>query len=655
MKADPFKVVDVLHSTKQRFVVPLYQRQYQWHDHKNYGARNSAFWLDVVAKATNLITESPQFDHYMGALLLAPDGSDDEFDKTKVMHVVDGQQRLTTFLIFLAAIREVAHDYSLTELAEQIKKYLFNETGSADTDPLAKYKLIPTPIDRTVFFDILDKSYSDIRENYRREYRGKGNSIPQSTNVPALRAYEYFYVQISDFVASGFSDDTEIDINEENVQVENMPNASEEHARNRILVILEALVFHLKLMVITLGDDDDAQVIFETLNSKGQPLRAMDLVRNNIFYRAEKQFHSEEDARKKAEQLYHEIWMPFDERWWGDNAPNARPARPRIDHFLANLLTAETGKRITVRELYAEYRAWATPNQQPLFPDVKDELAVLQRHKPTYETLEKRQEGEGGEAIAWLGDRLRAWQNTTAYPIAFQIADKKVNNETRWKVAQAINSYLVRRALCDLTSKNLNQVFPRLAGEFCRHGVSIESVRKFFNKEQSRDTTRFPDDKELISGILEKQAYYNIPSRILVNMLWSFELASRTKKTEETGPPDFLWIEHVMPQSWGENYPINGKKMSEIDTDNPDDLANYIERERIIHTLGNLTITRDRLNISMQNAAFPEKREQLVEHSNLSLNKNIAKEKEWDEETIKKRSEALAELAINIWPSLDKL
>ena len=125
--------------------------------------------------------------------------------------------------------------------------------------------------------------------------------------------------------------------------------------------MLEALVFHLKLIVITLGEGDDAQVIFETLNSAGQPLLAMDLVRNNIFHRAEAQHSGSGNARERAEQLYRQVWAPFDDAWWRTPAPFARPQRPRIDHFLANLLTAETGERTTVRELYAEYRAWATP------------------------------------------------------------------------------------------------------------------------------------------------------------------------------------------------------------------------------------------------------------------------------------------------------
>ena len=204
MDAREFKVTDVL-SRNERFVVPLYQRQYQWHDHKSYEGRTSAFWLDVVDKAAEILEGQARFDHYMGALLLAPEASTRSFGSTPVVQVVDGQQRLTTFLILLAAMREVAREHEHLALVEQIENYLFNEPGRADTDPLARFKLTPTPVDRNVFLDILERPYAEVRTRYGNYYWGQG--VPQNTPVRALRAYEYFKAQIKEFVASGASDD----------------------------------------------------------------------------------------------------------------------------------------------------------------------------------------------------------------------------------------------------------------------------------------------------------------------------------------------------------------------------------------------------------------------------------------------------------------
>ena len=640
MDAREFKVTDVL-SRNERFIVPLYQRQYQWHDHKNYEGRTSAFWLDVVAKAAEVLAGSAKFDHYMGALLLAPDVSQRSFGATPIVHVVDGQQRLTTFMILLAALREIARSHDYAVLVEQIEKYLFNERGRADTDPLAKYKLTPTPVDRPVFLDILDKPYAEVRASNGEFYWGA--AVPQNTQARALRAYEYFRSQIAEFVASGASDDTEVDIDEAEQEEDANTETDAETVRKRMDALLEALVFHLKLIVITLDEEDDAQVIFETLNSKSQPLLAMDLVRNNIFHRADAQYRSDEDSRAKAERLYHEVWEPFDHGWWRENAPNARPARPRIDHFLAAVLTAETGERITVRELYAEYRGWATPGRRARFENVEDELAVLQRHVPTYETLEKRSGGD--DAIVWLGERLRLWQNTTAYPIAFQIAESGVDEETRWAVCRLLDSYLVRRLLCDLTPKNLNQVFPRLSDALRSHGISVETVSRFF-ATQSRDTTRFPNDIEVRKGIVERRAYGRIPSRVLTDLLWSLELESRSSLTENTARPSAIWVEHVMPQNWHQNWPLNGRYVSGGDFETP----GYIDRDISIQTLGNLTITTDKLNITMSNLGFDEKAQLLIDHSNLTLNRRIAENTHWDEAAILSRSEELSDLAVKIWP-----
>ena len=645
MDADEFKVQDIL-SRNERFVVPLYQRQYQWHDCRD-GDRTSAFWNDVSAKAGDVLDGRARFEHYMGALLLAPGATQRSFGMTPVAQVVDGQQRLTTFLLLLTAIRETANEQGFEDIASQCQKYLFNEPGKSDTDEFVRFKLTPTPVDREVFSTILDEPLVGVRRKYRVMGAYRGNGVPKNTQFRALRAYEFFIAQVADFVASGPDDDTAVDIDQQTPTAQ--PTEDEEDrnfAHRRLIALLEALVFHLKLIVITLGEEDDAQVIFETLNSAGQPLLAMDLVRNNIFHRAEAQHDDRSNARQRAERLYREVWEPFDNAWWRMPAPNARPRRPHIDHFLANLLTAETGERTTVRELYAEYRAWATPNRRPRFDTVEEELAVLQKHAPAYKTLEGH--SRENETIAWLGDRLRTWQYTTAYPIAFQIAEDVVDQPTRKAIAILLDSYLTRRALCDLTPKNLNRLFPRLASALRRHGVSVETVQQFFEGQNS-PTARFPNDTELRTGILEKRAYGRIPSRILCDILWMLELANRSAKTEATARPS-LWVEHVMPVAWQDHWPLHNGAGEQINHEDPVYGERYWERETAINTLGNLTIVTDILNRSLSNLPFEDKKVNLIEHSNLTLNRRIAEQENWEESTIRERGETLATLASTIWP-----
>lgn len=101
MDAKDHPVISVL-GDQRRFVVPIYQRQYSWGD-----ARLGPFWDDVVAKAEEVLEGKPKFSHYMGALILAPGGDGFTIGATPQFQVVDGQQRLTTFQLFLVALRDV--------------------------------------------------------------------------------------------------------------------------------------------------------------------------------------------------------------------------------------------------------------------------------------------------------------------------------------------------------------------------------------------------------------------------------------------------------------------------------------------------------------------------------------------------------------------
>ena len=145
MDADDHPVETIL-AEGRRFMVPLYQRKYQWADH-----RLLPFWDDVEAKAAEVLENESKFQHYMGALILAPIGESAQIGVTPRVQVVDGQQRLTTFQLLLAAIREVARAHKCDDIIAHVEDYLFNPLKSKDTDPLTKFKLTPTPADRDVF------------------------------------------------------------------------------------------------------------------------------------------------------------------------------------------------------------------------------------------------------------------------------------------------------------------------------------------------------------------------------------------------------------------------------------------------------------------------------------------------------------------------
>lgn len=629
MDTDDFSIEEVLAETR-RFMVPLYQRKYQWGDD-----RLLPFWDDVEAKAAEVLDGTVRFQHYLGALLLAPLGGASQIGITPRVQVVDGQQRLTTFQLFLAALREIAREQKCVDIVEHANGYLFNQPRSKDTDPLVRFKLTPTPSDREIFHDIIDNDYGRVRSKYLRYYWG--NSVPKNTPFRSLRAYELFRKWIAEFASNGPSDQ-EPDIGDAQANEASGP-VSPELVEQRLEALLQALLSHMKLVVITLGEGDDAQVIFETLNSKGEPLLAMDLVRNNIFHRAEKQTQA-------TEELYKDLWDPFDAPWWRESAPNARPKRPRIDHFLAHVLAAETGSSISMRELYAEYRGFAAPRGKPRFAKVEDELLVLQKHAPHYETLEGRK--NANSTLAWFGRKLAVWQVTTAYPVALQLASSDISNEEQDRVAKLLYSYVVRRALCDLTNKNLNKLFQSLSQKFFELGPSYEAARDFF-LSRSGESSRFPGNDEFRQSVISAPAYWLAPGDRNKDILWELELASRPKFAEQAGRPEGLWTEHVLPVSWNEDWPFSDGEFVHRASGDPRATA----RNSLLHSLGNLTLITGGLNISSGNRSFSQKREKYEEHTSLFLNKWFSKRNVWGEREIAERGAELAEKALAIWPGLD--
>ena len=631
MQTDDFDIETVLAGSR-RFMVPIYQRKYQWTD-----KRLTDFWDDVEAKASDVLDDEVRFNHYMGALILAPvRASGTTIALTPKVQVVDGQQRLTTFQIFLAALREVARDEGYTAAVDQVGDYLFNKPKAKDVDPLVKFKLTPTLSDREIFHDIVEHPAGVVRKKYGSFYRGQG--VPKNTPHLALRAYDLFLKWIHKFTKEGPSDAAP-----ETEDVAPAPDGGIEAVNlvaERIDALLRAVLSHMKLVVIELAEDDDAQVIFETLNSKGEPLLAMDLVRNNIFHRAEQQTGS-------ADALYRELWDSFDGSWWREDAPNARPQRPRIDHFLAHVLAAETGRSIAMKELYSEYRTFASPRGRPRYANVEDELRAIQKHAPAYEALEARQGSDTASPMAWLGRKLAAWQVTTAYPIALQLAASDLPQEEQRRAAQLIYSYIVRRALCDATNKNLNKIFQALSQRFAEVGPSYDTMRTFF-LSRGGESSRFPGDEEFRRGVVFNPAYRLAPGERVRDILWELEISSRTRFAEKALQPGLLWTEHVMPVSWNADWPFpDGSVVGKP----PGDPA-VMERDRLLHALGNLTLTTDLLNISAGNRSFDEKRKKYHDHTGLFLNKWFSTKTAWTETEIKQRGQHFADMAVQIWPGL---
>lgn len=621
----------------RRFTVPIYQRQYAW-DEK----RLQPFWDDVVAKAEEILTGPPRFQHYMGALILAPGTDGYSVGRTPTVQIVDGQQRLTTFQLFLAALRAVALDMQFADVASDLEIYAFNDArGTKEGADLAsRLKLIPTPADRQLFRELMTDGLEAVKSAYPRFFYKNGNVI--AGEAPrALLAFLFFKKAIDDYAKFGVRDEDD----GASGPPEEFVAGSDDYLQ-RLQNLANAVLLHFKLVVITLEEKDDAQVIFETLNSRGEPLLAMDLVRNNIFHRAE-----QEGDGKGTEELFEKKWKPFDERFWKEDAPRAKPKRPRIDHFLNHALTAQTGHEISMREIYAEYRAFTRPKSGPRFPTVEAELDALLRFKPVYEALER---GEGEQRLDWLGRKLATWEVSTVYPLVFLVAASGCEEDEKSRIYTSIYSYIVRRAVCGLTTQSMNKTFTRIVAQMLKSGVSYETFRASFDG-QSGPAVRFPDDIEFKRALETNPIYewFGKPER-LKDILWELERVTQTKFQAGHILLPELNIEHVLPQSWTACWTLpDGRWAPEdrISGADPQMLAAIRERDSLCHTIGNLTLATPPLNASMSNDSFDEKRKRLGQ-SLLALNTEFQDLPNWDEQSIRSRAKRLAEKSIAVWPGL---
>ena len=611
MKADPFQIGDVLKNPK-RFVVPIYQRTYSW----KFQPHLETFLDQVEAKAEERLNYSDQFPHYMGALLVIPRGAY-AFGRMEVLDVVDGQQRLMTFEILLAALRDLARSLGQVQVAELLTPLLLNAEGPQMQDRrVERYKLHPTAYDLDLYRDLIDLDLDGLLRKYPSAFYRNGN-IKEDAPLP-LSAWALMRNEVEVFVNSG----------------------GDEKCAERLNAFSAAILEDFRVIVITLDERDDAQVIFETLNSSGEPLAAMDLVRNDVFHRATR-------GGENVESLMERRWSAFEVPFWKEPGTRGRIKKPRIDFFLSDTLAAETGKEILLTELYAHYKRFVIERN---FSSVDVELETLLRHSPTYRTL-VQQDGDG--ALTKLAWQLSVFDVSTAYPLVFVIEASNASEEEKASLYDLITSYVVRRTLCGLTGKNYNKFFLRILAQMQANGVSCASFVSTFSASDG-DAVRFPTDAELRKSILEHKQYGNVQQSRLRHILCELERVARDRFDEATSLPDDLTIEHVLPDSWMEHWPLpdGARAPADLRTGMTESQLTYIaSREMLKHTLGNLTLLTGARNPALSNMDFETKRPALS-RSLLRLNHEIADCSAWTEDGIRNRAIRLADLACKIWPQI---
>ena len=227
MEANAKAVRDILHSSDQ-FLVPFFQRYYSW-QREHWDRLRSDVWA--------LFDDGARKQHFLGPLVCAL--LDAMPGDVHVFQLIDGQQRLMTLSLFLAAIRDVALTIGEPDLAQEIEEtFLIHKFKKG----LQRYKIIPRLGDREAFIALVDRKPHDTFAALRM-----------------LDAYQYF---------------------RKLVRYETLDKPA------RLRELFETIVGRLYLVVITIGEENPYE-IFESLNSTGLPLKEADLIRNYLFMQLE--------------------------------------------------------------------------------------------------------------------------------------------------------------------------------------------------------------------------------------------------------------------------------------------------------------------------------------------------------------------------------
>ncbi|MFG2989930.1 DUF262 domain-containing protein [Streptomyces sp. NPDC048257] len=584
-----------------RYTVPLFQRPYVWDRDDNW----AALWEDI-RRAVERAEESVQSGdtvapHFLGAVVFdeAPHMSSD----LETRQVIDGQQRLTTLQLFLFAARLSATARDHEKSVRLLGKFLENDEDLFDRGrhPDHLYKVWPTNADR---------------EEFRSVMLGKGGS------GRLTQAVDYFRQEIDKWLAE----------------------APEPHERLGALV--QTMREHLRLVVIDLEEHDDAQVVFETLNSRGTPLEHADLVKNLLFRDAE-------HAGADIDRLYRTYWAPFDQAEWRTEQTTGRITRSRLDVFLTYWLTMRTQREFTSSALFKEFERWLRSASVP----TEQVFAELTRYAEIYERLDQYpSHGLEGRFLY----RMKVMQMSTPMPLLlflYGLSEEVLSPERRRNAIRAIDSYLVRRAILNLSNRDYNHVFRDLVAAAAREpGRADEVIIKTLTGMHGQHRN-WPTDAEFRTALEQDPLYARLYRHRVRILLEALEDELRTDHTEQLTAPigeqlgSKLTIEHVMPQSWRDNWPPLA--------DDPDEGAG---RDELVHTLGNLTLVTARLNPTLGNMAWGSKRQWLGEHSLLRLTHGTllnpppgsgidAWASSWDEDRIRARGAYLASVVLDIWPS----
>lgn len=560
MKGSEAQLLGFMEGANNRYVIPIYQRKYDW---KIDNCRQLYEDLKKVSR-------DGRNSHFFGSIVsqVVPDGSKIEF------HIIDGQQRLTTVTLLLLAICNMVKTKQVKSnernLDDQIMERFIIDKWAKDND---RIKLRPVKTDQSALEKLVagDSQEFEPTSNMTINYRFFCNQLLKE-ELPVDALYE--------------------------------------------------AIGKLQIISITLDGGDNAQLIFESLNSTGLALTEGDKIRNYILMGLKP---------KQQDKIYDEYWMKIEKCTGND-----------VSSFVRDYLSIKQQVTPTISNVYQAFKKYVEAEKIPLNSLLQDML----KYARIYLKLMTGRSGFDSRKLDDCMYRLNRLEITVTEPFFMEIFrlnqdGEKLSVDELTQIFLITENYLFRRNICDVPTNALNKVFLNLNREVIRYDNSTNNyVQKFIYALLSKkESSRFPDDEEF-SQALANKAVYQMRGKYKAYLFERFEnYGTLEVKDIYTCLDNGTYsIEHIMPQhltpAWIQAL---GPKAEEI-------------HSTWLHRLGNLTLTA--YNSNMSNAAFQEKRdaEHGYKNSGLRMNQLIAAKDHWGPEEMQERSDVMVNIATNtIW------
>jgi uncharacterized protein with ParB-like and HNH nuclease domain len=579
------KSLDEVLDRRTHYKIPLYQRDFSWGE-----SEIEAFLDDLY-----LIAESEE-EHFFGTIVLSKDSPGESISlDEKVRFVIDGQQRLTTSLLFIAVLRHQFEELAVTQptvhrFLVKLDELMHLGDGEAESQIPRLYA------NRTnqVFLQAILTSRTVTSEDVATEFRGLGReNRPSSKRI--YDAYQYIQKRVFRRAQTLLGKDYDGTENSISVLVDDVSECDVliEYFKKVELAFREKSAF----VEITVRKWQDAFSLFDGLNNRGLELAKRDIVKNVVFARA-----AGHELQPEAFSVLLGKWRDLERL-----VPESKFGN-FMRHYL--LLTNET---VMLKHVVRKFLAETESQSAEVI------LGILEKAGNAYHRI-LNPELETNSKIRERLKRLKILGAERVYPIvmACQLGSLSVTQQV--EILRALEILYFRRSvICQKDNKDLEPKIQSVASDLYAHGssnvtsalIAIDS----WNPTDQEFQTLFKLRRGIDSGI----ARY---------MLLEIENSMRPGH-----PIESTTLEHILPQEpsqWGLN-------------------AGSEEVEVLIHRLGNLTILKNSDNSRIQNFPFGEKKLIYLEE-NLKINALVLTSAQWGKNEIIARQNNLSESILELWP-----